>query len=57
MYQCDYGSLHTGDGGSHTDWIDYRMREDKAKDWGLKSKSGLKRYTKNWTRSREIGNE
>lgn len=37
------------------DWIDYRMREEKAKDWGLKSKR-LKRYTKNWTRSREIGN-
>jgi len=29
------------------DSIDYRMREEKAKDWGLKSKSGLKRYTQN----------
>lgn len=26
--------------------VDYRMREEKAKDWGLKSKSGLKRCTK-----------
>ena len=29
------------------DSIDYRMREEKAKDWRLKSKSGLKRYTQN----------